>query len=173
MLTFVSHRKFLRYYHTRTKLKICPKCLISKELTEYFKDTSRKSGLKSYCKPCHYKVKNEWQKLNRDKCNEYAKRHYTKYPDKIRKCSRQAAWNHQGIFNADGTRFTESDFEVLLASQSGKCKICNEIPTKGLAVDHNHGTGIVRGLLCRNCNAGIGLLKESKAALSSAIEYLV
>ena len=51
---------------------------------------------------------------------------------------------------------TLEDYNFLLENQNEKCKICNnECPTgKSLAVDHNHETGKVRGLLCKNCNIG-------------------
>jgi hypothetical protein len=41
-----------------------------------------------------------------------------------------------------------------------------------LAVDHNHDTKQIRGLLCRNCNAGLGLLRERADVLQNAITYL-
>jgi len=43
---------------------------------------------------------------------------------------------------------------------------------KNIHVDHNHTTGIVRGILCSKCNQGIGLFMENKNILKSAIEYL-
>lgn len=43
---------------------------------------------------------------------------------------------------------------------------------KKLAVDHNHTTGKIRGLLCQNCNRGIGLLCENVIYLENAIRYL-
>lgn len=69
-------------------------------------------------------------------------------------------------------------FDALLKKQGGRCAICWVIPTKGigretkLAVDHCHATGRVRGLLCMNCNVGLGLFKDSQARLAMAIAYL-
>jgi hypothetical protein len=61
----------------------------------------------------------------------------------------------------------------MLASQDGVCAICGEVDAveRHLAVDHNHDTGEVRGLLCTRCNLGLGLLKEIKT-LVNAIAYL-
>lgn len=39
-------------------------------------------------------------------------------------------------------------------------------------VDHDHKNGLIRGLLCRSCNLGLGFLKDSKENLESAIKYL-
>jgi ribosomal protein L34E len=64
-------------------------------------------------------------------------------------------------------------YNKMLESQDNKCAICgDECPTgRSLAVDHDHDTGRVRGLLCSRCNIGIGQLKNI-ANLAKAIEYL-
>lgn len=72
---------------------------------------------------------------------------------------------------------TPEGFAELLESQLGGCAICHEphvegIKGKGLCVDHCHKTGAVRGLLCRNCNSGIGMLKDSLTIVQSAARYL-
>lgn len=63
------------------------------------------------------------------------------------------------------------EYDMLAAKQLNRCKICNEI-TK-LNVDHDHTTNSIRGLLCCNCNRGLGMFKDNIQLLSSAIEYLV
>ena len=65
---------------------------------------------------------------------------------------------------------SEEDYQDLFEKQDGKCAICSE-PGK-LGVDHNHTTGQIRGLLCRQCNTAIGSLKESQDLLDSAKGYL-
>lgn len=64
------------------------------------------------------------------------------------------------------------DYEILLAEQDNSCFICKKIGKQSLAVDHNHNTGAVRGLLCNNCNTGLGNLRESIDNLERAIKYL-
>ena len=62
------------------------------------------------------------------------------------------------------------EFEERRQQQNNKCALClKELP---LTVDHNHVTGHVRGLLCGNCNRGIGCLKENPETLKRAIKYL-
>ena len=58
--------------------------------------------------------------------------------------------------------------------QEGRCAICGEEPStkRGLAIDHCHITGKVRGLLCHGCNIGIGSMKDSAVLLLKAIRYL-
>ena len=73
---------------------------------------------------------------------------------------------------------SQDDFNKLMITQNGVCAICKNPPTvharnRGvLCVDHDHATGKVRGLLCRPCNQGLGLFKDSKMLLNSANDYL-
>lgn len=67
------------------------------------------------------------------------------------------------------------DYELMFNNQAGCCVICQSklsIYGTNTHIDHNHSTGEVRGLLCRDCNQGIGLLKENILILENAIEYL-
>jgi hypothetical protein len=68
---------------------------------------------------------------------------------------------------------TLEDYKNILNKQNGKCAICGEPSiNKRFSVDHNHTTGKVRGLLCNNCNTGIGLLKENLEIIQRALLYL-
>ena len=72
-----------------------------------------------------------------------------------------------------------AEYGEMLVAQGGKCAICNQPEMqlrngtkKSLAVDHDHATGKIRGLLCTGCNQGIGKLKDDRNVLLSAIQYL-
>lgn len=72
-----------------------------------------------------------------------------------------------------------ADYSQMIKDQENRCAICGQPEThkrngriKALAVDHDHKTGKVRGLLCFDCNTGIGKLKDSVELLQSAIRYL-
>ena len=76
---------------------------------------------------------------------------------------RTKSWKTQGIRNADGTDFTVVDFDRLYQIQQGKCAICDRHSSElklTLSVDHNHITGIVRGLLCKGCNYFLGSVEN-------------
>lgn len=60
----------------------------------------------------------------------------------------------------------------MLTDQDGKCGICAKDLDESLCVDHCHGTGRVRGLLCNPCNSGIGLLGDTVEAIEAALRYL-
>jgi hypothetical protein len=69
---------------------------------------------------------------------------------------------------------TIDEFEARLAGQGGACAICRIVPenTWSLAVDHDHRTGKVRGLLCDQCNLALGKFQDSIKTLENAIAYL-
>jgi Recombination endonuclease VII len=74
-------------------------------------------------------------------------------------------------------KFSIEDYNKLLKEQNGKCKICGRTDPgrKGsvrLCVDHDHNTGIVRGLLCYRCNIAIGSFQDDVKILQEAIKYL-
>lgn len=65
------------------------------------------------------------------------------------------------------------EYTALLDAQHGVCAICSRIdPVRSLAVDHCHTTGKVRGLLCRDCNQGLGLYQDNIERLKRAADYL-
>ena len=70
---------------------------------------------------------------------------------------------------------TLEDYEKLFESQNGVCAICEkrEQQNKLLAVDHNHKTGAIRGLLCSLCNTAIGKLNDDPILIKKALNYLV
>lgn len=75
---------------------------------------------------------------------------------------------HYGIDNAT--------FENMLKSQKYKCVICHKKYNKKgkmFHVDHCHKTEKVRGILCTNCNTGIGMLKDNVEIMKRGISYLV
>lgn len=72
---------------------------------------------------------------------------------------------------------TTSEYEKLADSQKYRCKICKTKDPKAanrklLYVDHCHETGVVRGLLCFQCNVGLGNFEDSIDLLTHAIKYL-
>ena len=71
-------------------------------------------------------------------------------------------------------RVTEEQFEQLMLLQGGTCAVCGRPPKKNrLAVDHNHKTGQIRGLLCFRCNYGLSSFQEDANRLTKAGAYLL
>lgn len=131
-------------------LKVCSKCKIPKDLKEFF---GAPLNPRSWCRVC-------------DK-NYHA--------DKYRGCPKQRKLSFDSMVRRK-YGLTPEAWKSLLERQDGVCAICKRPESspnkKNLSVDHCHTTGKIRGLLCNTCNRGIGLLKDSTALLSAAIEYL-
>lgn len=94
------------------------------------------------------------------------------YYDYCKKCHVESAraTRYKNLYN-----ITTEEYDALLAFQKGKCFICKRPAKSGqnrLAVDHCHGTGLIRGLLCWTCNQAIGKFKDSQYLLWSAFIYL-
>ena len=68
------------------------------------------------------------------------------------------------------------EYNELFERQEGKCAICgiheDQLSKKGLAIDHDHVTNKVRGLLCGNCNRALGFFKDDIEILKKAVDYL-
>lgn len=87
-------------------------------------------------------------------------------------------WQH--LFRKYG--LTKESFDTFWEAQGGRCAICkillNETykgfgaPNFACAVDHDHGTGEVRGLLCSKCNRGLGQFNDDPELLQQAAKYL-
>ena len=98
----------------------------------------------------------------------YMKAHREAFPD---------FWKNTHLQRQFG--ITLAEYSQMVADRSNKCDICGQQETqmrggkvKALAVDHNHTTGAVRGLLCSDCNTALGKFRDSEDILSSAIAYL-
>lgn len=76
---------------------------------------------------------------------------------------------------------TPERYDELFSKQEGLCAICGQPETarhnrsrkvQKLAVDHCHTTGRIRGLLCQDCNRGLGKFRDDPQRLQKAIDYL-
>lgn len=70
----------------------------------------------------------------------------------------------------------DADFDALLVAQNGGCAICRTEKPRGRGqrfhVDHDHATGEVRGILCSECNTGLGKFRDDPELVRRALEYL-
>jgi hypothetical protein len=126
--------------------KKCTKCGGIKKLEAFSKDNRAKDGRQSRCKLCQSEVKRQMASYYRSKHLEY------KY----------------GI--------TQDDYNRMLEEQESCCSICGihekHCEHQRLAVDHDHNTGEVRGLICKKCNQAIGLLQDNSEFAYNAYQYL-
>ncbi len=141
----------------------------------------RKDSLKTFCKRghdvtvpgilVHAGVKRVRRRCKLC-CAEDMKKYRLLAPEKFKARDRQF-WLRRK-YNLSPEKYAE-----LVCAQKGNCAICQQPETRvnrygnhNLSVDHNHLTGIVRGLLCNACNIALGLFKDDLNILRSAIKYL-
>lgn len=130
-------------------MKTCSDCKQEKSENKFYIDRRSKTGRSSKCKECSKRVSKAWYETS----------------EKYRQIIRNSGLKHRFGITAD-------DYYEMLQAQDGCCFICKHKDEKHLHVDHCHETGVVRGLLCKNCNHGLGNFRDNKEFLSNAIEYL-
>lgn len=135
--------------------KRCRTCKNFLPLTEFTLDRSEPDGRAPRCKQCTRQYFRRYRSEKREHIAGLLRRH--------------------GL--ARKYRLTPARWEAMLAEQDGKCAICRHdfdsaVPAHQAMVDHDHTTGSVRSLLCRQCNAMLGMAKEHVEVLRAAIEYL-
>lgn len=123
----------------------------------------------------------EYYRRNREKILEKARKRWSTHTAIRRSKSRlykrkrrQAISDIERKSNLRRYGLTVERYNEILSKQGGVCAICQELPTGGerLCVDHSHTTKKVRGLLCRHCNTGIGMLKDSHTIIKNSLRYL-
>jgi Recombination endonuclease VII len=108
--------------------------------------------LKWWCRAC----KAEYGKMSR---RRYAER----YPFRVVRAKIRRRCRKYG--------FPVSEYIDLFVRQHGCCLICGE-KTMALVIDHDHETGVVRGLLCVPCNKALGLFRDDPTRIQQAVYYL-
>lgn len=109
----------------------------------------------------------KWNKANPGVASKRMTRWKKDNPDKVKLHTRRARFKRYGL--------TIEAFEGMLSAQGYRCKVCNKdrLPTeREWQVDHCHKSGTVRGILCYNCNVGLGHFHDDKELLQAAINYL-
>lgn len=148
-------------------MKKCIVCLKTKELTDFrlYLRTAH-SFYSKKCKRCLADEKKAWVKANFTKDNERNKQYNKENANRIR--GMKLVTNYWPNLSWQEALV---EWDKMFKSQNGCCAVCTNT-SKILHVDHCHTTSKVRGLLCYNCNNGIGRLKDSVDILKRAIEYI-
>ncbi|MET9967588.1 endonuclease VII domain-containing protein [Streptomyces sp. NPDC006356] len=171
--------------------KKCSRCQESKPRAAFASNKSMRDGLQAYCRECSAEYYRQRQAAKGRAVHE-------KVPvppghKHCRGCGEvkpHSEW-HRKTSAADGLAsrckackavtgpaghlrrkygLTEAQRDEMVASQMGLCVICLKAPA--VHVDHCHKTGRVRGVLCFNCNSGLGLLRDDPDVINRAADYL-
>lgn len=124
--------------------RICDTCMVDKPIAEY-QASAKHLVTQETCRDCRRKQQE---------------------PGKYRQ---QRDWQLRRAYG-----ITLERYEAMMVAQGHVCAICRRPPgERAFHVDHDHGTGAVRGILCASCNQGLGVFRDDTAALLRAVDYLL
>ena len=141
-------------------MKCCGKCKLYKDESEFHRGAQNPDGLQYDCKACR---------------SEAAKFRYLTNLNRIKQSTSE--WKSKNLSKIQARRrfkkysMLPGQFAQILDLQGGRCAIC-KTEMANPHIDHNHQTGEIRGLLCKNCNWLLGHAKESVEILLGAVTYL-
>jgi Autographiviridae endonuclease VII len=159
-------------------MKRCRDCGREKARSEFYRDASRRDGIRSSCKECERARNHDWYVANRERSIAAAQAWRQSNPERYEETQARHRARRRSEQRADHLKrtfgLTLDEYDAMLARQEGRCAICRQLPTAGkfLHVDHDHATGEVRGLLCVRCNNALGLFRDRIEVLDRAMEYL-
>ncbi len=165
------------------------------------KDAQAKTGFRLRCKKCSHdnKIKNyyakrdekiaysvQWKKENRERVNAQVREDKKNNPEKY------SAWD-KAYRERNGDRLIElaaatrrgisiEEYHAMIEKQENKCAICKQEEKRKssrsdevtrLCIDHDHDTGVVRELLCHDCNTALGKMKDSPELMLAGADYLL
>lgn len=124
----------------------------------------------------------EYRQKNKEKLSLQRKEYYRRNREELlRQKQRYYEDNKYSLAKKNKAKYkqyayglTEAEYGAMWAGQRGLCAICNKKLKSGGSthIDHCHDTGIVRGLLCRECNIGLGYFRDSPETLREAAKYV-
>lgn len=140
--------------------KHCSRCHLVKTLDKFHNQKDRKDGKQRHCKECS-------KELIREAWRDPSRRAHQSF----------LTWR-KNIKRLYG--MVPADYDRMFARQDGRCAICrksieecgNRHAWVHFHIDHDEATGHVRGLLCHQCNLGIGHFRHATDLLIAAIDYL-
>lgn len=145
-----KHKNQAQYRRKVAKIKVvpefktCPLCETNKPSADFWKAKGNRDGLSTYCRTC------EQVRFQKNKSGRRDSARKSKY----------------GL--------TRYDCECMYAKQNGRCAGCEEcFSSDKLCVDHDHAAGLVRGLLCDQCNKALGNAKDNSETLKRLARYVV
>jgi len=144
--------------------RVCRKCKRTLHVSHFYKSTRTKDGLDTHCKDCQKSYVVAWQRKNKDKFNNYQR----EWRDANKERTAEIA-KYSRIFRKYG--ITREEYDSLM--EQTHCTICNaDLADRKPALDHCHTTGAIRGVLCNQCNVGLGFFQDSPEILKKAADYL-
>jgi hypothetical protein len=162
-------------------VKTCRICKKAKPYSDFYKMSGMRDGHRNECKDCNLARRRAKYRENPEPYIRRTQRWRENNPDRYmayKAWYRETHKEQRRVQNRSGYLrrkygLAPAEFDFLVVAQAGRCAICNREDGKELRVDHDHKTGIVRGLLCGSCNRAMGLFHEDPNRFRSAEMYLL
>jgi Recombination endonuclease VII len=160
-------------------MKQCKKCGAVKPLDEFYSAVGNRDGRRGECKECSLAQRKRWYRENRERSMAYVRSWQQANPDRVKawrlKNRKRRLEKLREIHLRNKFGLTPDEYDRMLEAQGGVCALCESPPTPGISlhVDHDQGTGEIRGLLCVRCNNALGLFREDADLLKRAARYVM
>jgi len=140
-------------YHSRPNTPLCPSFL-------------------SWCNNYQHQWKKQQRKSNPKLFAQQAQKRRQRYQLKHGKEAIAERGRANSLYRL--YKITPAEYDTLLQEQNGRCASCGTTNSgrHRFAVDHDHATNFIRGLLCHQCNKGLGSLGDSIEGVQKALDYL-
>lgn len=138
----------------------CTACGETKPVSAFYPRKDTKKGHTAQCAACVKERAAKWYRENTARARANRAEWHTKNRE------RQAAYKRRTVYG-----LTEDEYAQMLREQDNRCAICRR--SRPLEVDHCHGNGHVRGLLCGKCNSALGYLGDDPEVIQRAAQYLL
>jgi hypothetical protein len=159
--------------------KRCTRCGAVKSLDDFYRHDGCRDGVRPECKACNLAEKAKRHRENPEPARARTRQWQQDNPERYR--DKAAAYAADGRKKLSDRRsylkrkygITLEEYDEMLVRQDGRCAICRcePRPDISLHVDHDHGSGAIRSLLCFRCNVAIGLIAEDPDHLRAIEEY--
>ncbi len=142
------------------------------------KDINYRATQAKRCEDCKrisdIKVRSRYNRNNPDIIKKSVVNYRKRHPDRIKKQNKERAGYKKEWKLMIRYKISLDDWNNIFKSQRNRCAICRTDNPRcnGWCTDHDHKTGVVRGILCAPCNWLLGLAKDDKKILKRAIDYL-
>lgn len=159
--------------------KKCNKCLIEKPRTEFHKNNSIPSGIRSRCKKCEIERKQQPEVRDAINLRLRGSKHKTwrkQYMQDPTVKHMNRGHHLRKYWPGASAKEALENYDKLFQAQDGRCLLCGihqDEYKRSFDVDHCHETGKVRGLLCTTDNRLVGLFETKFEAVSKIQSYIL
>lgn len=148
-------------------MKTCSVCKRTLPLSIFYKNMRSKDGHDWTCRECLCARQRKWRAEHQEQARASDRARWARRPKQPASSAKRLAHLHSKYGISPATK------RWMFEDQHGCCAICGSQQNfESICVDHDHTTGVIRGLLCKPCNSLLGHARENIKVLEQAVAYL-